>query len=323
MIDQKNSNPGKIVVAVILVLAAVAGATYFFGGGSSEHSTVHIGSMGDAVDYAPFIVARSKGWFEEALAEKGIEKVEYTSFQELSSFSESLATGRVDVAFAAGPPIILSMARGAEIKTLGISCSLTQDIVVRSDSGIASVEDLLGKKIAIPAGTSSHYNVLNILKERGIGVDDVTILDMNPTDGRVAFEKGDIDAWGIWPPFVEQQTVSGQGKLLPDAEAHIHSISVVRKGFSDDHAEIVEVIAAQVERAKKWIIENPDEAKKLVAESLKLDVEIIEAAWPKHHWDTDFDDAIYQDLQNKADFLFNEGVLNNQIQVRDGLIGTP
>ena len=46
---------------------------------------------------------------------------------------------------------------------------------------------------------------LKLLKEQGIGESDVEIVDMTPLDAKIAFETGKVDAWAVWPPFVEQQ----------------------------------------------------------------------------------------------------------------------
>lgn len=179
-------------------------------------STVRIGTMGDAVDYAPYMVARSKGWFEERFRKYGVQHVEYTAFQALPALNESLGTRRIDIAFEAEPPAIIGKAGGADLRIVGISCSLNQDILIRSDSTISQISDLRGKKVTVPAGTSSHYNVLSILGAAGLSDADLELIDMSPPDARNAFETGQVDAWAIWPPWVEQQIVTGKGRVLPE-----------------------------------------------------------------------------------------------------------
>lgn len=281
---------------------------------------VRFGTMGDAVDYAPYMVAHEKGWFEEAFKKHGVEKVEYTTFQELPVLNESLGARRIDIVFEAEPPAIVGRAGGIDLKIVGISCSLNQEVVIRTDSNIKTFADLRGKKVTVPAGTSSHYNLLAILSGAGLSDTDVNIIDMSPPDARNAFETKQVDAWAIWPPWVEQEIVAGKGKVLPGGEARIHSIMSVRESFQKEHPEIVQATFDVLERTKTWIRENPAEAQQLVAKSLKLDPKVIELAWPKHDFSAQLTPAITTDIQAKADFLFKRGLIKNAVDVNRDLI---
>lgn len=71
---------------------------------------------------------------------------------------------------------------------------------------------------------------------------------MSPPDARNAFETEQVDAWAIWPPWVQQQVVSGKGRVLPGTNARIHSIMSVRGKFQDEHKQIRN--GSVLERAK-------------------------------------------------------------------------
>ena len=62
---------------------------------------VRIGTMGDAVDYAPCMVAKYHGWFKQSFGQFGVDDVQYISFQQLSALNESLGAKRIDVVFEA------------------------------------------------------------------------------------------------------------------------------------------------------------------------------------------------------------------------------
>jgi sulfonate transport system substrate-binding protein len=105
-----------LVVALVLAIAT----TYWPAFGAEA---VHIGTFSIAIDYAPYLVARSKGWFEDVLKPYGMTP-DYTTFQTLAPINESFATGRVDVVFEAETPAIIGRAAGIDIRITGISCSL-------------------------------------------------------------------------------------------------------------------------------------------------------------------------------------------------------
>lgn len=140
---------------------------------------VNIGSFSAAIDYGPYLVARSKGWFEEALKPLGAEP-QYTTFQSLAPINESFATGRVDVVFEAEPPAIIGRAAGTDIRIVAIGCTLAQEVIVPANSKTAKIADLKGMKVAVLAGTSSHYGLLKIARAAGLQDSDLTVVDMVP-----------------------------------------------------------------------------------------------------------------------------------------------
>lgn len=318
----------KVSISALIVLCAVATIFVSCEGpekvapstDSSKLTTVRIGTMGDAVDYAPFMVAIAKGWFTEEFAKYGVEKVETTSFQEVATLNDTIATGRVDIIFEAELPAIIGRTKAPDLRIVGISCSLQQEILVAKDSTIQTIAGLKGKKIAVPAGTSSHYNLLKILDSAGLTSEDVEIFDMSPSNGRIALESGRVDSWAIWPPHVEQQIVNDTGRVLPGTDALIHSIMSMRGTFQDEHPEIAAAAFGVLMRAKVYLVENSEDAKKLVAESLNLTSEVVELAWPKHDWAADLDAEVIADIQTKTEFLANQGLIPASFDVDSDLI---
>jgi sulfonate transport system substrate-binding protein len=270
----------------------------------AAQKVVHIGSFSEAIDYAPYVIARDKKWFEEALNPKGFD-VKYVTFQSLPTINESFATNRVDVVFEAEPPAIIGRSVGIDIRVVGISCSLKQEILVPLNSPVKSIRDLAGRKVAVLAGTSSHYGLLKILRDAGVLERSIKVIDMRPPDAKSAFETGQIDAWAVWPPFVEQELATNRGRVLEGSEAQIHSIMAIRGKFMDEHSDLTSAILSVLEQAKSWIKTNPEEAKSIIAKHLSLDPKVVSLAWPKHKWDAKFTDPVIIDIQAKADFLRN------------------
>jgi sulfonate transport system substrate-binding protein len=287
----------------------------------SKQKKVKMATFFNAVDYGPYIIAKKKGWFDEALKEKGIT-VEYSQFQDLPALNEAFATNNIDIVFEAEPPAIIGKAAGNNIKIRDISCTLNQEIVVRSDSKINSVKDLEGKKIAVLAGTSSHYGVYELLKRNGITPNDKLIFDMSPPDAKIALAKGEVDAWAIWPPNVEEEEVAGTGKSFSGDEVFISSVMVTNENFVKSNPEAFKIIKETFDRAKKWLSEHPDEGINIIAEEMKEPVAVIKLAYPKHNWAAVIDDKIVSDIQAKADFLLSLGKIKNAVKVKDDLIST-
>jgi sulfonate transport system substrate-binding protein len=271
-----------------------------------------IGSFFVAIDYAPFLIAKSKGMFEKI---GGGTTAKYTMFQSLPPINESLATNQIDAVFEAEPPALIGCAAGIDVKIVGISCSLVQEILVPVKSKAQSAADLKGSKIAVLAGTSSHYGVLKLLKEAGVTPNSVEIIDMAPPDAKSAFETGQVDAWAVWPPFVEQEELAGVGRVLPKGDALIHSILAVSGSFAAKNPTTVKALVSVLNETKAWMIKQPAEAQAIVAKELDIPLKVVERAWPRHDWSATLSDGVIADIQAKADFLFDGKYVNNKVNV--------
>jgi sulfonate transport system substrate-binding protein len=285
------------------------------GGGSSQPQTVRLGSFFTAVDYGPYLVAKNKGWFEEALKPLNA-KPTYTVFQSLPPLNESLGADKVDVVFEAEPPAIVGKAAGINVKIAGISCKLSQEILVPKNSS-ASISGLKGKKIAVLAGTSSHYGVIKILEKAGLSKSDVEIIDMAPPEAKAAFETGKVDAWAVWPPFVEQEELAGKGKALGGGTARINSIMAMRGGFLSEQPRLAQAVYGVVQRSKAWMLKNPAQAQQIVSQELKVPLPVVKRAWPRHDWSATLDAAVTRDIQSKADFLKGANFIKNAVSSAD------
>lgn len=307
----------KIAFIVVVVLAVIV-AGYFLTQRQPAPSggVIHIGSFSRAVDYAPFLVARNKGWLEE-VAKRYNSTVEYTEFQSLPSINESFAADRLDVNFSAEAPAIVGRAAGIDIKIRAAGVSLIQEILVPQNSTVQTIKDLRGKKIAVLAGSSSHYGVGKILEKNGLTFNDVQILDMAPPDAKAAFESGQIDAWAVWPPFVEQEEVAGKGRVISGGDVFIQSIAVVREKFAKENPQLAEDLLGVIKRAQDWIVENEKEAQSIVAKELDLPLAVIERVWPRHNFRPPLGEKEIADIQAKADFLQGLGLIKNKVNAAE------
>lgn len=311
----------KKLVFVSIIIIAIVLAGYFLTQRQTSPSAkvIRVGSFSRAVDYAPYLVARSKGWFEE-VAERYNSTLEYTEFQSLPPINESFAADRLDVNFSAEAPAIVGRAAGIDIRIRGAGVSLIQEILVPQNSTVKIVKDLRGKKIAVAAGSSSHYGVVKILEQNGLAISDVQILDMSPPDAKAAFESGQVDAWAVWPPFVEQEEIAGKGRVLSGGDVFIQSIVVVREKFAKENLQFTKELLGVIKRAQDWIIENEQEAQSIVAQELNLPLAVIERAWPRHNFRPPLGEKEIADMQAKAEFLYELKLIKNKLNVAQELV---
>lgn len=280
---------------------------------------INIGSFSRAIDYAPYIIAKNRGLFAQ-VAEKYGMKINYVEFQTLPSINEAFGSKNLDIVFEAEPPAIIGKAAGIDIKIVSPGVSLTQEILVPMDSDVLKIADLKGKKIAVPSGSSSHYGLNKLLSQAGLTKEDVEIIDMNPQDGQAAFVSGQIDGWAIWPPFVEQQEYDKTGRVLKGSDVFIQSIVVMRTGFMKENPELAKALISALNESQQWILDNTEEAQQIVANELGIKLAVVKLAWGKHNFNPTIGAAEISDIQDKANFLYDMGLVKTKIDVASELI---
>ena len=305
-----------LTLVAVIVVVVIAGYFLTREQSNSGVSEIRLGSFSKAVDYAPYLVAKNKGWFEEA-AEKYGATVKYTEFQSLPPINESFATDRVDVVFEAEAPAIVGKAAGIDIKIVGAGVFLTQEIIVHKDSSIKTVKDLRGKKIAVLAGTSAHQGLVTVLNINGLTANDVQVVDMVPPDAKAAFESNSVDAWAVWPPFPQQEQVAGKAESLAGSEIFIQSVAVARGKLVKENPKLVNNLLDIIRKAQQWIVANPSEAQKIVAQELGLTLDVVQLAWPKHDFTPTIGEKEIADIQAKADFLYSIGLIKNTVKASE------
>lgn len=101
---------------------------------------------------------------------------------------------------------VFAQAAGAELTFIAQEAPspAAQAIVVREDSPITTVADLKGKKVGFAKAAGAHYLLIAALEKAGLSFKDIVPAYLTPADGRAAFEKGAIDAWVVWDPFLAE-----------------------------------------------------------------------------------------------------------------------
>jgi len=301
------------IIGLVSIIVLFAGSTF------AEKSAVRIGVFTRDIDWAPYIVAKSNGWWN-TVAKKHGKTVEYSEFESLPTINEAFASNRLDAVFEAEAPAIIGKAAGLDIKINGINNALIQQIIVQKSSNIQTVKDLKGKKIAVLAGSSAHQGLLQLLKKANLSPRDVEILDMSPPDAKVAFESKQVDAWAVWPVFPQQELVAGRARKLKGATYFNQTFMVMRHAFEVENPDLEKGFVQVLKKAQKWIAGNPKQAQRIVAKDLKLPLMIVEMSWHTINFSPKFGPEQLQDIQGKADFLYDNKFVKQHINVSQDLV---
>jgi sulfonate transport system substrate-binding protein len=186
-------------------------------------------------------------------------KVTFADFTSGPPMLQAMASGSVDIGGVGDAPPAFAASGGEAVEIVGALKGLSGDqdaLVVPKGSSITSLKQLKGKKIAVGNGSSADYNLLTVLAKAGLTTKDVTIVNLQPAAALAAFTSGAVDAWDIWPPYVQQVTAQDNAKALAVGAAfgNPYSFVVAAKAAVADAAKAAAIKAylAVLDKAYVW-----------------------------------------------------------------------
>jgi sulfonate transport system substrate-binding protein len=147
-----------------------------------------------------------------------------------------------------------------------------------STAGAAAlIAKINGNRVAVTRGTDPHIFLVRALAEAGLTEKDVKLVLLQHADGRLALERGDVDAWAGLDPMMASAEIEGGAVLFyRKPEANTWGILNVRESFAQENPEIVKRVLAAYEEARAWALANPDELKKIFIGLTKLPDSVVE-----------------------------------------------
>jgi len=144
--------------------------------------------------------------------------------------------------------------------------------LMAKDPNIRTIEDLKGKRIAMPSPTSIQAMVLRKMAQVKLGdarALDPGIISMDHPDALQALISGQIDAHLTSPPFQFQEKVRGAHVVAKSYNyfgAHSFLGVMVTQQFYDEHEEFSKALYQDVVKANALIKKNPDAVAKILQE---------------------------------------------------------
>ena len=158
----------------------------------------------------PYRIVMESGELEKATG----YKINWRMFGGGGDVIRAMASGDVQIGEVGSSPLTAAASQGQDVKLFWILDDIAdaEALVARNGSGINSVKDLKGKKVATPFVSTSHYQLMVEMKHEGVDAKGVTVMNMRPPEIAAAWERGDIDAAFIWDPVLSK--IKGNGKVI-------------------------------------------------------------------------------------------------------------
>ncbi|MEJ8852942.1 sulfonate ABC transporter substrate-binding protein [Variovorax robiniae] len=204
-------------------------------------------------------VLKGRGTLEKRLAPLGVN-VTWTEFNAGPVQLEALNVGSIDFGDVGEAPPIFAQAAGAPLAYVAATVQRpsAEAVLVPKDSAIKSVADLKGKKVALNKGSNVHYFIVKLAEQAGLKYSDLNVVFLAPPDARAAFEKGSIDAWVIWDPFLASAELTLGARILADGKGvvgnrgyYFSSLPYVAK-----NADVLKLVVEEIDKLDQWAVAN-------------------------------------------------------------------
>lgn len=271
------------------------------------------------------LAAAEAGPLAEALTEVDGRFEVSGTFPAFSPAAEALAAGQVDLTTGSSTAFVAALGANPDMVVLAVEHNDddTQGIVAGPGTGITSVGDLAGRRVAINEGGTGDYLLRLALEREGMTIDDVEPVLLGPADAAPAFAAGSVDAWATWDQYLAfAQGTDGARTvaLARDIGAANRTVHVVSRAVLDRSPALVRAAYDALEEQSVLVRDDPS----LLADAYQAAgaepevAERVAARTPPTVRPAD--DAFRAELQEVADFYADQGLVPARVDVTDAVV---
>ena len=274
--------------------------------------------------YGTLVLLKARGSLEKRLAPLHVQ-VKWTEFPAGPQLLEGLNVGSIDFGTVGEAPPIFAQAAGADLVYVGNEppASTGEAILVPKNSPIKSVAELKGKKVALNKGSNVHFLLVKLLEKAGVRYTDIDAVFLTPADARAAFERGSVDAWAIWEPFLAAAQTQTGARILANGNGVVsnHQFFLASRPYASKRGDVVAIVLEELAAIDQWAKANPKDAATALSPQIGLDQPTLELALSRGGYGvTPVSDAVLTEQQAIADSFYELKLIPKRINVRDATL---
>jgi NitT/TauT family transport system substrate-binding protein len=200
-------------------------------------------------------------FINESMTGDGLfQPIRFSGWPELK---ETYLAGDLEATFLLAPMAMALREQGVPIKIVYLGHRDGTTMMVHKDSKIRRIEDLRGHKIAVPSRFSNQRLIIfKALKDRGMKISDVGLVEMPPPDMPAALFSHAVDAIISGEPFMAQSEMDGYGRVLFYAREvwpeFISCVLAVPEHIIETRRADVERLVEGIAKSGKWLDTSMD-----------------------------------------------------------------
>jgi sulfonate transport system substrate-binding protein len=271
--------------------------------------------------YGTLTLLKGRGTLDKRLAAQGID-VKWVEFPAGPVLLEGLNVGSIDFGTAGEAPPIFAQAAGADLVYVGNEppSPASEAIVVPKTSTLRTLADLRGKRVALNKGSNVHYLLLQALQKAGIAYQEIQPVYLPPADARAAFERGSVDAWAIWDPFLAAAEKQLGARVLADGTGLVanHQFYLASRSYAEKNREIIKTVIDELAKVDDWGRDNVNEVAAILSTQTGLDNAVVALAAQRYSYGVKpLTDDVIRAQQKVADAFANLKLIPKTIAVKD------
>jgi sulfonate transport system substrate-binding protein len=286
-----------------------------------------LGAIASAGAQTTLRVGDQKGNSRAVMEAAGVLKdvpyqIEWKEFQAAAPLLEALGAGAIETGLVGDAPFTFAAAANVPVKAIAAIRQSRQGlaVLVPKDSPIRDFDGLRGKKIATGRGSIGHQLILAALESKGWSASDVQIVFLAPSDAKVAYSQGSVDAWSTWEPYVSQEEVLFQSRLVITADGITPGLGfqvATPNAIRDKRVELEDFVR-RLTAARAWSLNNvgayAETWGKLMGIPPAVPLNWLSRAKIRV---APIDDGVVADEQQTIDLYFRSGLIRQKLNAAD------
>jgi sulfonate transport system substrate-binding protein len=141
-----------------------------------------------------------------------------------------------------------------------------------------------------------------------------------PADARASFERGAVDAWVIWDPFLAAAEKQLGARVLVDGKGLVsnHQFYLASRPFAQTNPELVKIVLDELAKVDEWGSKNQKDVAAILSAQTGLDTAIVALAAQRYSYGVKpVTPQVIVEQQRIADVFANLKLIPKPIVVRD------
>lgn len=159
----------------------------------------------------------------------------------------------------------------------------TQGFVLAPNVKLASPKELEGKKLAYTNGNPQILILAKLAKAYGFDLSKVTLVNMQPSEGLVAADKGEVAGLLSFEPFLYRLVAMGgsryatgrlswvTGQQKDDRLLYLNAVLMVQDSWSKEKPNTVKAVMRAFDRATKFLASDRQKSVEIIQQGIKID----------------------------------------------------
>ena len=199
---------------------------------------------------------------------------------------------------------------------IAAACNRGMAVVAKKDSGINTIKDLRGKKVAILPGSTQEVVILDRLAAEGMTVKDVEAIRLSFSDMAPALARGDIDAYVGAEPGPGISLANGVGQIVEypysTPTGSLNMVLTTRRELIEKDAALIKALLKTHRAASEYAMKDRDAFVAMAMQKLGQQKPSIEKAAPNVELTWNIDDT----FMKQAEYYGSQMLAKKQIRAQ-------